>query len=307
MSAADQFLFGYDDGHRLLTGSRELSAEVAATLLGATDAAMSDDAVPLVTGLSLSEGEYAYCVTWRASELPRRGAVWAHALIVANDALRDPRTLEVLLGLPHRPSAGAYLGRYRTPLSLEVQATAPSYLPPGPPSRDLLTLIAGATYERDGRGIVAHGDLGEGAKAIIALWRAQWPALRSAFSFRTREVAHAGSREFALTVTSKIRGADGAPLERPAQQPPWLAAVVDDAAAPQPAPLRDWLWAFGPLEPPQPRRLAALAELWLSIVARDAEAARRQLARDWPHSGATLTQVLFDGANDDWWSGEAAL
>ena len=309
MRAADQFLFGYDDGHRLLSGSRDLPPATAVALLGATDAAMVDGSAPLVTGLALAEdAQYAFCVTWSADELPRPGAVWAHALVVGEAELSDPRALEVLIGLPRRPAPGAaYLGRYRAPVALDDLAPrAPGYLPAEPLDRELLGRLAIAAYDAGSERTVAHDDLGDAAKALVALWRAQWPGLRAAFSFRTREVVRPGTQEFDLTVTRRIRGAGGERAAAADAEAPWLHGVVDDAAAASPTPLRDFLEAFGPLEPPQPERLAALARLWPAIVARDAGAARAALERDWPapRSGAALKQVLFGGENDDWWAGE---
>ena len=38
MSEIDQLVFGYDEGHRLLAGSRSLSPGSLTQLLGATDA-----------------------------------------------------------------------------------------------------------------------------------------------------------------------------------------------------------------------------------------------------------------------------
>jgi len=310
---ADQYLFGYDEGHRLLTGSRELDPATAVALLSATDAAMADGSTPLLTGLALEEeSKYAFCVTWSADELPRPGAVWAHALLVGEAELSDPRTLEVLIGLPRRPAPGAaYLGRYRAPVVLDdVAPRTPGYLPPEPLDRELLGRLAFASYDAGSGRTVAHEDLGDAAKALLALWRAQWPGLRAAFSFRTREVVRPGTQEFDLTVTRKIRGAgiEGAATTAADGEAAWLQRVVDDAAAAAPTPLRDFLEAFGPLEPAQPQRLAALARLWPAIVARDAGAARAALEQDWPapRSGAALKQVLFGGENDDWWAGEGA-
>jgi hypothetical protein len=305
--AADQYLFGYDDGHRLLAGSRDLPHATAVALLSATDAAMANGSAPLVTGLALRESdEYAFCVTWSASELPRPGAVWAHALVVGAAELAEPGTLEVLLGLPRRPSRDvAYLGSYRTPISLDgASPSAPSYLPAEPLDREVLARLAFAAYDPHGEGTVAHEDLGGAAKALLALWRAQWPALRAAFSFRTREVVRPGTRDFNLTVTRKIRGQGGESPPGAAGTEPWLQGLVEDAAAGAPTPLGDWLAAFGPLEAADPRRLAALAKLWPLVVARDAEGARARLAADWPNpdSGAALKSVLFSQQNDDWWS-----
>ena len=310
MRVADQFLFGYDDGHRLLTGSRELAPATAVSLLAATDAAMADGAAPLVTGLALAESsEYAFCVTWSATESPRPGAVWAHALIVAQADLDDPHALEVLIGLPRRPhTGGIYLGDYRAALPLDgVTPAAPRYLPAGALDLELLERLALAAYDPGADTIVTHDEISDAAKALIALWRAQWPSLRTAFSFRTRHVVRQGAGGFDLTVTRKVRGqaADGAPAIAAAPRP-WLAGVVEDAAAAgtQPTPLRDFLWTFGPLEPRDPRRVAALATLWRAIVARDAAGARAQLEREWPapQSGAELKAVLFAPENDDWWA-----
>ncbi|MGD0385989.1 MAG: hypothetical protein ABSB73_07615 [Solirubrobacteraceae bacterium] len=310
MRVADQFLFGYDDGHRLLTGSRELAPATAVSLLAATDAAMADGAAPLVTGLALAESsEYAFCVTWSATESPRPGAVWAHALIVAQADLDDPHALEVLIGLPRRPhTGGIYLGDYRAALPLDgVTPAAPRYLPAGALDLELLERLALAAYDPGADTIVTHDEISDAAKALIALWRAQWPSLRTAFSFRTRHVVRQGAGGFDLTVTRKVRGqaADGAPATATAPRP-WLAGVVEDAAATgtQPTPLRDFLWTFGPLEPRDPRRVAALATLWRAIVARDAAGARAQLEREWPapQSGAELKAVLFAPENDDWWA-----
>ena len=306
--AADQFLFGYDDGHRLLIGSRELSPATAVALLGATDAAMTEDTAPLVTGVALPDSnEFAFAVTWSAPETPRPGAVWAHALIVGEDALRDPLTLEVLLGLPRRPPiGGSELEGYRAPVALDgVAAVTPSYLPPEPPERELLGSLAFAAYDPGGGRTVVHENLAGAAKALLALWRAQWPDLRAGFSFRTRDLVRKGASDFDLTVTRKIRGvASEATPAAPRAAQPWLRGVIADAAAAAPTPLREFLCTFGPLEPCDPRRLAALATLWLSVGARDAEAARAQLARDWPapESGAALKQVLFGSENDSWWS-----
>ena len=309
MRAAHQFLFGYDDGHRLLAGSRDLPHATAVALLSATDAAMANGTAPLVTGLALRESaEYAFCVTWSASELPRPGAVWAHALVVGEAELAEPGTLDVLLGLPRRPSRDvAYLGSYRAPIALDATAPRlPGYLPAGPIDREALTRLAFAAYDPHSEGTIAHEDLGGAAKALLALWRAQWPALRGAFSFRTRVVVRPGTRDYDLTVTRKIRGQGGErALSGPAGAQAWLSGIVEDAAAGAPTPLRDWLAAFGPLEAPEPRRLAALAKLWPLVVARDAEATRAQLAEDWPQpqDGAALKSVLFARENADWWSG----
>jgi hypothetical protein len=368
VSVADQFLFGYDDGYRLLTGSRELDPQTLVTLLGATDAPISEGAGPLLTALALpGSGEYAFCVTWSAPEAPRPGAVWAHALVVDADALGDEHWFETLIGLPRRPAEGAAdIERYRVELELEGEdegededegafagagdgegpsafagagegsgagespdadagagesagAVAPAdpggaqaHLGAGTPDAALLARLASAAYGGGGERIVAHGDSAEAARALVALWRAQWPALRAAFSFRVREVAREGASAFDLTVARRIRGRDGETDVEGASaadvpSPPWVLAVCEDAAGAAATPLRDFLATFGPFEPSKPERLGALARLWTAVAARDAQAARDALARDWPspERGTMLKRALFHRDNAGWWSGEA--
>jgi hypothetical protein len=305
VSSAHQFLFGYNNGHSLLTGSRELRSATLVRLLGATDAAMAPGSGPLVTGLALEEtGEFAFCVTWTAPEALRPGAVWAHALVVGEAQLRDPRACDVLVGLPRRPSADASdLDTYGAPLPLDGAPASPSYLPPAHLDLELLENLISTAYSPTD-GIVVHQNLAAGAKALLLLWRAQWPELRAGFSFRTRELARRGASDFDLTVTGKIRGLDGY-LPAPARSaaPAWVKAVVDDAASPTQTRLREFLWAFGPQEPRDLRRLRRLGALWVSVAAEDAPRARAQLERYWPRprSGAALKKALFGRENIDWW------
>ena len=353
MSVADQFLFGYDDGYRLLAGSRELDPQTLVTLLGATDAPISEGAGPLLTALALpGSGEYAFCATWSAPEAPRPGAVWAHALVVDADALGDKQCFETLIGLPRRPADGAAdIERYGVELELEGegeeegafagagegaregadagagagagagqsagavagadQGGAHAHLGAVAPDAALLARLASAAYGGGGERILAHGDSGEAARALVALWRAQWPALRAAFSFRVREVAREGASAFDLTVARRIRGRDGEPDVEGASadvpSAPWVLALCDDAGAAAATPLRDFLATFGPFEPSKPERLGALARLWTAVAARDAQAARDALARDWPspERGTMLKRALFHRDNAGWWSGEA--
>jgi len=288
VSLAHQFLFGYENGHRLLAGSRTLSAELLMQLLAATDATMSPDCPPLVTGVALPQtNEYALCVTWCAPELPRTGAVWAHALIVERSQLSDPGAMEALLRLPRRPLDGSLDG-YAEPLELDARtAPVPSYLPVGTPSAELLRSIAAAAYGGRGTTVVVCDDLAEAALALVFLWAAQWPELRAQYSFRTREVASLESSDVDITVAAGVRGAVAAEPGPPATEAPrWLDAVVEDARSAVATPFGDFLWEFGPLEPPQPHRLRRLASLWARVL----------------DGGAALKQALFGKDEDEWWT-----
>jgi hypothetical protein len=306
MSVAHQLLFGYDDGHRLLSGSRELGPDAMVLLLGATDAATSADSGPLVTGLRLADDEYALCVTWSAPEAPRPGAVWGHALVVETAALRDSAACEALTHLPRRPSADAAdLALYSTPVTLDP-ATPEGYPAPAlePRDRELLERLVAAAYGPRSEGIVVHGDLGAAAMALLVLWRAQWPELRATFAFRTRAVVRREASDFNLTVAAKVRGLDEDPLPSAgAPAPPWVRALAHDLLSGGHGPLREFLWTFGPAEPPEPRSVRRLTKLWLRVAAADASRTRAQLERHWPtpRAGAALKQALFGRGNDHWW------
>ena len=153
--------------------------------------------------------------------------------------------MEALVGLPRRPAAGAGdFESYRAAVVLEAAgatgdaggagAGADPVLLGGPssagaPDAALLARLASAAYG-SGERVVAHGDSAGAARALVALWRAQWPALRAAFSFRVREVAREGASAFDLTVARRIRGregdASGADVAHGvAPVPAWLRAV----------------------------------------------------------------------------------
>jgi hypothetical protein len=307
MIAADQFVFGYDDGHRLLAGSRELGGDVLMRLLGATDAAIEPGSPPLVTGLTVPEtGEYLFAVTWPAPELPRPGCVWAHALLVGPRALREPRTVDVLLGLPRRPSGDrADLARYTTVAALDDRAPQPPcYLPVGPIDRDVVERVALLAYSPTAGGVVVDGRLDAAASGLLALWRAQWPQLRARFCFRTRAVVTRGPSHYDVTVAAKARGVEESLAAPDGERVPrWVSALVADAESGDGTALRRFLLTFGPQETADPRRLRRLTELWLRINAGDGPAARAQLERFWPRprAGMALKRALFGADQSDWW------
>ena len=308
MSTAHQLLFGYDDGHRLLAGSRELPPDTLVALLGATDAAMSADSAPLVTGLALrATEEYAFCVTWSAPEVPRAGAVWGHALLFDAATLDDRGRSEAVLAMPRRPAAHQPdLSYYATPLELGsgARGDVQAHLAPHPHDRELLEQIVAAAYGADSDGIVVHEDLGAAARALLALWRAQWPALRAAFSFRTREIVRREPSEFDLTVAAKVRGPEECPpVPSSAAPSAWINALTDDLLADGRTPLRDFLWAYGPGEPVDRHRVRLLAKLWVRVAAGEELRVRAYIERHWPgpRDGAALKQSLFGSAENRWW------
>ena len=306
MSTAAQFLFGYDDGHRLLASSRELDPETLLRLQGATDAALSSDCPPLVTGVALPKaGEYAFCVTWPAPEVPRAGAVWGHVLMVGAGEL-DVAHAEALLTLPRRPaSREPDLSPYADALDLEApDREVLAQLAPREPDRVLLERVVAATYGSREPAICVHDDLGAATRAVLALWGGQWPALRAEFSFRTRQEVRDEASSFDVTVAAKVRGdGDYPPAADPERTPAWIAALAEDLLSGGGTPLREFLWTFGPGGSPDRPAVRRLAKLWVRVAAAEPLRVRAYLERHWPDpsDGAELKFALFGSAQNRWW------
>ncbi|HLW96212.1 MAG TPA: hypothetical protein VKS25_12615 [Solirubrobacteraceae bacterium] len=305
MSRADQFVFGYDEGHRLLIASREVPRAVLVQLLVATDAVMSPDCPPLITGLPLPDtAEFALAITWPDPRAARAGAVCSHVLLLDAAALAVPGTVEALVRLARNP-AGASLEEFVGPLRLDggVSAVQPGLLSGRGPKVEVLESFLEVACRSDGPGVVIHAALDDAARAMIVIWSALWPALRSRFSFRTRELVTAEQTDFALTAALRLSGgsAAGTRTERP--PPAWVEELARVVNSPVQGRLAAFLAEFGPAEVPVPLRLRRLAELWTAVAAADVEAARDQIEAHWPdpESGAALKQALFGGRAREWW------
>jgi hypothetical protein len=197
----DQLLFGYRDGHELIAGSRPLSAVQQRELLPHVDASFeAADERQLVGAAIPSLDGYLLARIWPAPERPRRGAVWAHALLLNAEQLRF-RRLGGLLALLHRPvdeRVDGYDAKLPWPRETEVSAGAP------PP---LVDALASAAYAGDRRPRVVLWHAARDAEpALVALLDAFPGPARSAFSFRTRERARLGATPYRLQVASVLSG-----------------------------------------------------------------------------------------------------
>ena len=253
LEGIDQLVFGYEEGHRLLGGSRRIPATALAVLLGATDAPIESSSDRLVTGLPLDAiARYALCFTWNAPELPRPGAVWTHVLLVESRHFELPGIVGVLKGLGRRPEVGG-LGYYKAPLNLETEETL-KVVRPFSVSFALVESIATAVYG-DGGPVVVHRNLAESEDALFAIWEAQWPELRSRFEFRTRESTRAPSSP-GVVVARRVQGMmrHGTVSQRTA----WTALLVEAIAKLQASPLHRFLRTFGPTDAPETDRVGWL-------------------------------------------------
>lgn len=290
----DQLVFGYDEGHRLLGGSTNISVSAVATLLGATDAPIENSTDRLVTGFPLDEiARYALCFTWGAPEAPRPGAVWSHVLLVEPQHFESPATVGLLRMLARRPEP-CDLEYYNNHLTLGNGPTAIGDL-----SRPLIEAIVTAVYG-DGEPIVVHKNVAESEQALFAVWGAQWPELRARFEFRTRESARVSSKH-GVVVARRVRG-----MARQGETPQrnaWIPQLTDSIATKQASPLRRFLQTFGPTDIPETRTVSVLAKLYGHIESENCTTVRDTLERRYPdwRSGRELKEQLFGRPGGGWW------
>jgi hypothetical protein len=276
---AHQALYGYDEGHRLLASSAELSNADRRLLLRQTD---SPDAGitgwnELLAGYPLPSGSFAWCLTWAAPEMLRPGCVWTHVLILEPDALAQVGLFSPseVFRRPQGPIPD--LTPYRDPVAL-AHWDGGSAVRGG----ELVKLIAAliwAFYEPPTRPVrVGRVMMKEEQRHLLlmTLWGEVWPELR-----RTISVADAPQtpRElpdgpFDLQLQRGVRRAaasEARVIDRlPAAKPPrWAEALADEAFAP--AGLTAFLSAYGPEFPARRDSVVPVVRIWLAHQASDAD------------------------------------
>lgn len=197
----DQLLFGYRDGHELLAGSVAVDPRHQHDLLPHVDARFEDDSEHYMVGVWIASLERFMLVRiWPAPELPRPGAVWAHALLLDARAQLEIDPLS-LLDVFRRPDV-RNLARFDEPVSVES-----SPLHPSEASHELLqTLCLLAYAPRERKPVVLWQDLSESEEALLAVWRLLPHRARVDFSFRTRGRARAGQSSYSIQVAGAFGG-----------------------------------------------------------------------------------------------------
>ena len=240
----DQLLFGYDDGHGLLAGSRTLSPKQLRDVLPHIDASFERPDERELVGIWIPSLEgYMLAQIWAAPERPRAGAVWAHAVLLSADQLRRDN-LTSLLRLLQRPS-DRRREDYEKPLAYPPAQEL--ILPAGPLTRAVVWAGLDAANRP---GVVLWDEPPEAENALVALLAVMPAAARTQFSFRTRTRARLGVASYGLQVAAVLGGtpADADELVIDARQPPpktppaWTILLEDSPAA---ARLRDFVHRYG--------------------------------------------------------------
>jgi GTPase-associated protein 1 len=268
-----QFLHGYDDGHRLLAGSSVLSDEARRIMDRLSDAVGTrpdSSADGYLTGYPLPDGKYALARTWYAWELPRPNCVWTHTFLLDSSFFDDPAPLRSLLHLFHRPGPGGRAGYAITIYLPEKTAYAngsPAELPFSVPFFDLVELLDSLYQTDDGMSWLEHPDAQVRETLALQIWAQQWPVLRRSFSFCTGalEPRSIGKRAFDLCLVPEGHGSAFRSYSRlsPNEPSPEASELARDLIEPSPS-LRRFI-EFGASGSERRVAMSALTRIWLAI------------------------------------------
>jgi hypothetical protein len=262
----DQCLFGYDDGHKLLSSSLSLGAEISLltelsdlapnTVFGRSNGYWTGMPVP-------GMGRYVLMRTWAAPEMSRPGCVWSHALLIEPSLLESVEHLSVLQRLFIRPSNSADLARYREVIS---GADISTRVPDEPRNDAVVKKLLNSLYGKGGPSInvAAADDL---ATPLFAVWSQQWPRLRRNFRFQTAAIrTNSASSGVRFDITASIGNLLEESKSATDDYPEWVNAAFLDVGDGTEGKLRCFLWQYGHDVKRQKGSFKPLVELWLNSM-----------------------------------------
>lgn len=258
-----QCLFGYEDGHKLLSSSVRLPPDAEALLLLQSDlrpGLTSADQRGYFTGIPLPSAKYyALMRTWPAPEMSRPGCVWTQAILVKFSDIARFENLGQLTGLFSRPPSGTYTKSIEVDPKIRVAPTIVNAT-----ERGYLNGLR-AVYGNGGKGIL-RGESDACEPVIFSLWSQQWPRLRRTFSFSSASVVvdtSSSPSRFDLRVVSAL---DSRSKDFDSQFPieDWEAAALADSRSPAGTEFRRFLWRYGSDIRRGRERFSFLARLFVS-------------------------------------------
>jgi hypothetical protein len=193
-----QTLHGYNDGHRLISGSLPLEGTDARIMLVMSDLSgpgVKPSADGYLTGYPLEKsGKYVLARTWSAPEMPRPGCVWTHSLIIENADLARINSARALLDAFSRPAGPTTRSPYGLPIPISFTPG-----PDAPLRTQRARSLLQALYSFPACPVVAEVDVPlEDERLVMAIWLQQWPRLRRTFGFCTLSGMDRSSKGVAL-------------------------------------------------------------------------------------------------------------
>ena len=262
----NQILFGYDSGHRLLASSISLDKTATSTALVLSDLSGQGATPPqqgYLTGYPLpSMGMYALTRTWLATEMPRPGCVWTHALLIDFSDLAAFDDLR-LLSLFRRPHGSNDRSNYTSAIKLTFAGDmTQTIFPPqlreeGSETVTSLGHLMAALYSFPNDEVfVFPGDL-QIEQLTILMWLQQWPRLRRNFRFCTWSGSDRSRHsdrfdlQYVPYLKSQILRNRNEPViwvdltDRQSVGLEWQNAALDVLEGSRNSPIRKFMWRYG--------------------------------------------------------------
>lgn len=182
----DQFLHGYDSGHRQLSSSLRLDGRDKQTLLQLSDRSVEAKDLSkrgYLTGYPLkNESVYILARTWPAPEMKRPGCVWTHSLAISFTGLAQIQDVSSLLKLFRRPEDPNDFRNFDEQLKLELKSSCPNLDIETKLAEKLLHCLYSSP---DGPVVIQSKSTHSLEQTVCAVWGQQWPRLRRNFKFCT--------------------------------------------------------------------------------------------------------------------------
>lgn len=285
-----QGVFGYSNGHRLLTSTVSLSSVDIYELAAASDlapGAQISGTSSYLTGFSLPDSKlYALIRTWLAPEMPRPGCVWSHVLLLDQTLMATQIDLTVLSDLHRRPDGYASDSTFSKPVTINRRLRGRRA------GRQETEMVLSACYG-DAQLDADQEERGSIEQAIFAAWSQQWPRLRRQFVFRS------------IATTSELKGQfiqfkRGSSPARGGGPAAWLNEAVEDATSESVTPLRRFLWRYGKDVQSEKETLPELVQLHIATRSKKGlySVADRVLTRFPPGQAETLKRDVLGLSSD---------
>ncbi len=175
-----QTFHGYDNGHKLLSSSVDLSTKTKNILLRESDSPGEEfhsQTRSCYSGYPIAEsGIYVISKTWVAKEISRPGCVWTHSLLIPFTTLAkhegiSPEGLQALFS--PRKRVEDYISLQPVDLKNTIKLSC---------ENNLITLFS-EIFKDDNQTIIHSKDMS--FLNVIQIWNKLWPKMRREFSFKT--------------------------------------------------------------------------------------------------------------------------
>ncbi len=245
---AEQVLFGYSRGHRVLASSIDLDSDATRLLRTASDMAFDGVERSFLSLLPVqSAGSHAFIKTWPATDWTRPGSVWSHVLLVKYADLAQMDDLAAILKQFRRPPLEDGILDDKVLSTFKAAVTLPATL--SPKFRIDTVLASRALPALYGSKSIVRLQVEDSALAdetLMAIFEQQWPRLRRTSSFRTRYRTSDAAWRVDLEVLERVPpGKKHEPhRESSSSADLWTSTLLNDLVVPSPE-FRSFLRRYG--------------------------------------------------------------